>query len=157
MKKSWFKNYFDKPIDGPEHQSLRSELWIVGIFHACRYYLSMLKNIDYFERSLSELDKDVVEYVALHASPKAIVFAYRPDEFTDFALPFLKHQFNQAFKINEKLTKEEKGMILLLEHPDWTDEQIRIAVKTTEKQMKRWSWFCRARAVQSWQKDSIGK
>ena len=49
-----------------------------------------------------------------------------------------------------KLTKEDKGMILLLEHPNWTDEKIRTAVKTTEKQMNHWSWYKRARAVQSW-------
>jgi len=54
-----------------------------------------------------------------------------------------------------RICKEDQGMILLVQHPDWTDEQIRRAVKTTEKQMKRWSNFNTARVAQKHYKDRI--
>ena len=47
---------------------------------------------------------------------------------------------------HRRVEKEEQGMILLVQHPDWTDEQICQAVKTTDKQMKRWGRFHAARA-----------
>ena len=55
MSESWFAEYFANPVDGPEHESLREELWIGGSDHACRYYLSLLTNQDYFALSLDVL------------------------------------------------------------------------------------------------------
>jgi hypothetical protein len=40
-----FPNYLGKPIDEPEHEALRRELWIGGADIAC-YYLSMLTGRD---------------------------------------------------------------------------------------------------------------
>ncbi len=46
-------------------------------------------------------------------------------------------------------------MILLVQHPDWTDEQIRQAVNTTDKQMKRWGNFNAARVAQKHYRNGI--
>ena len=117
----------------------------------CRYYLSMLIERDYFVLPLADLWRDLTEYVVRHASPKAIAFAPHKQEMTHFAVPFLREQFNQAFGIEGRFTKEERGMILLLKHPDWSDEQIRRAVKTTPKQiMNRWTDYRYARILQDW-------
>jgi len=155
MNESWFAEYLTKPVDGPEHESLREELWIGGSDVACCYYLGMLTNQNYFARPLDDLWRDITDYVVRHASPDAIAFAHNATlEMANFALPFLKDQFDHAYGTHHKRTKEHNGMVLLLKNPGWTDEQIRAAVNTTEKQMHRWSWYRRARAVQRWHENS---
>lgn len=69
----------------------------------------------------------------------------------DFVLPFLKREWETAGGIvdDRRPSKEEQAMVLLIRHPDWCDEQLRQAVKTTEKQMKRWSTFNYARGTQN--------
>ena len=54
-----------------------------------------------------------------------------------------------------RLSKEEQGMILLVQHPEWTDEQIRETVNTTKKQMQRWGRFNAARSAQKHYKNGI--
>ena len=148
----------DKPVGGCEHQAFRDELWIGGADWACCYYLSMLTDRDYFLLPLPRLWRDLVQYVVEHATPNAIAFGYEStSEISEFVLPFLKMRFEQAFGIGAKLNKAERGLILLLEHPEWTDEQIRVALKTTDKQMTRWSWYRRARAVQGWYRSARGQ
>jgi hypothetical protein len=155
---SWFAENRDKPVGGPEHQAYRDEAWIGGADCACCHYLTMLTRRDYFLLPLTVLWRDIVKYAAAHASPSAIAFGYKSTpEISEFALPFLKQQFQKAFGIEVKLTKEEKGLILLLKHPEWSDEQIRVAVKTTEKQMARWGLYRRARAVQGWYQSAPGE
>jgi hypothetical protein len=117
----------------------------------------MLTGRDYFLLPLDDLWRDLVQYVAEHASPSAIAFGHNSTaEISDFALPFLKQQFQSAFGIDAKLSKQDKGLILLLEHPEWSDEQVRVAVKTTQKQMARWATYRRARAVQGWHRTAHG-
>ena len=155
---SWLAENSDKPVGGREHQAFRDELWIGGADWACRYYLSMLTARDYFLPPLSELWRDLVQYVAEHASPNARAFGYKSTpEISEFALPFLKRQFEEAFGIEARLNKEERGLILLLKHPEWSDERIRDALNTTDKQMARWSWYRRARAVQGWYQAAQGQ
>lgn len=155
---SWLTENGDKPVGGPEHQAFREELWIGGADWACRYYFSMLIDRDYFLLPLPVLWRDLVQYLAEHASPNAVAFGYRSTpEISEFALPFLKEQFQQAFGIPAKLKKSERGLILLLKHPEWSDEQIRLVLKTTHKQMARWPWYRRARAVQGWYHAAHGR
>jgi hypothetical protein len=145
----WLTRYFNKPVDGREHRLKREELWIGGDCIACMYYLGMMRNKDYSDLTLEDLDNDIIEFIIQYASPNASVFAHSKMDIDCIALPFLKQRFHLVFDIDLKLTKEEKGVILLLKNPDWTDEQIRLALKTTEKQMSHWLRYRRARAIQA--------
>jgi hypothetical protein len=50
--------------------------------------------------------------------------------------------------IPHKVAREQRGLILLLENPCWTDAQIRDVIGTTDKQMERWSDFKLGRRMQ---------
>jgi hypothetical protein len=156
MPASIFSEYLAMPKDSPQHRQLRDELWLGGEEHACRYYLSILMGRDFFAVSNDEFLKTVLEYVVAKTCPEAIHFCCTRGHF-QFVMPFLKREWETAEGIagQRHVGKEERAMILLIEHPKWTDEQFRRALKTTEKQMKRWSRFNSARIAQQHYKNRI--
>ena len=101
-------------------------------------------------RSLSRIAQ---EYIVAKTGPEAIPFCCMSG--LQFVMPYLKREWEAVEGITgqRRISKEDQGMILLIEHPDWTDEQIRQAVKTTDKQMMRWSNFNAARSAQKYYKD----
>jgi hypothetical protein len=141
--------YLALPKDSPEHKRLRDELWLGGPDHACRYYMSILLGRDFFVLSHNELLKAVQEYVVAKSSAQAIEFCYSVRHF-DVVKPFLRRECEIAEGVAGQrcIGKEEQGTIMLVQHPDWTDEQIRRAVNTTAKQMQRWTIFKAARVMQ---------
>jgi hypothetical protein len=154
--KSIFSEYLALPKDSPQHKELREELWLGGHEHACRYYLSIILGHDFFVVSGDDFLKAAQEYVVAKTCPEAIQFCCTRGHF-QFVMPFLKREWEIAEGMSgqRRIGKEERGMILLIEHPDWTDEQIRQAVSTTDKQMKRWGRFNEARAAQKHYKNAI--
>ncbi len=147
---SIFSKYLSKPVDSPEHRQLRAELWLGGPSHACRYYLSLLTGRDFFDTTDDEFLDGVREYVVSHACSDASQFCVTQYHL-QFVLPFLKQQFYKLVKSVPvvKPSKEEHALILLVQHPDWIDNQILEAVGTTGKQLERWSTFSAARAAQT--------
>ncbi len=147
--KSIFSEYLALLKNSPQHRQLREELWLGGDEHACRYYLSIILGCDFFAVPSDEFLKAVQEYVVAKTCPKAIQFCCTLGHF-QFVMPFLKREWELAEGVADErhVGKEEHAMILMVEHPDWTDEQVRGAVKTTAKQMKRWARFNEARAAQ---------
>jgi hypothetical protein len=142
---SIFSQYLRKPMDSPEHQQFRAGLWLGGSPIVCRYYLSILTGRDFFDATNDEFVNGVRQYVVEHACPAAVQFCVTQGHL-DFVLPFLKQQLGDEAK---KPSKEERALVLLVQHPDWTDSEIREAVATTDKAMKRWSTFKAARAAQT--------
>lgn len=142
---SIFSDYLDKPVDSPEHRRFRASLWVGGSEHACRYYLSVLVNRDFFDATDSEFLTAMKDYVVAHACPAASQFCITQGHL-QFVLPFLKHLLGDK---TERLSNEDRALVLLVQHPDWSDDQIREAVGTTEKAMTRWSTFKYARLAQA--------
>ena len=138
------------PLHDPEHVRMLERLpeYQCGMF-SCQYYLSMIQQRDYFATNKDEFPAALRAYVIHHAAPDAM--AFDGSEFEEFVEPFMKQQFEIHFGLDSHpRTKEEEGMVNLIEHPEWDDEQIRRSVNTTDKQMDRWRWYRRARAVQRW-------
>jgi hypothetical protein len=109
----------------------------------------MLLNRDFFTVSDEEFLTALREFVVGRSCREAIQF-YSSMYYLEFVLPFLKREWERAEGTanDRRLSKEEQAMILLIRHPDWSNEQFRQAVKTTEKQMRRWSMFNYARNSQ---------
>jgi len=151
-----FSEYLALPKDHPRHRQFREELWLGGEEHACRYYLSILLGRDFYAVSNGEFLSAVQEYVIAKTCPEAIQFCCTRLHYR-FVMPFLKREWeiSEGESGQRRIGKEDQGMILLVQHPDWTDEQIRRAVKTTEKQMKRWGNFNAARAAQKHYENKI--
>lgn len=147
--KSAFSKYLALPKDHPQHRQFREELWLGGSEVACRYYLSMILKRDFFVASADDFVKSLQEYVVAKSCPEAIQFCCTRLH-VHIVLPFLKREWEVAEGVagERRVGKEEQRMILLVQHPYWTDEQIRRAVKTTDKQMRRWARFNEARAAQ---------
>jgi hypothetical protein len=154
--KNIFSEYLALPKDHPKHRQLREELWLGGEEHACRYYLSIILGCDFYAVSNDEFLKAVQDYVIATTCPEAIQFCCTRLHY-GFVMKFLKRQceIGEGESGQCRISKEDQGMILLLQHPVWTDEQIRAAVKTTDKQMKRWSSFNYARVAQKAYKNRI--
>ena len=155
MPSNIFSEYLALPKDHPKHRQFREELWLGGEEHACRYYLSIILGRDFYAVSNDEFLKAVQEYMVARTCPEAIQFCCTRLHYR-FVMPLLKWEWETAEGISDRrIGKEEQGMILLVQHPEWTDEQIRAAVKTTAKQMKRWSSFNYARVAQKHYKNRV--
>ena len=128
------KNVFSEslalPKESPQHRQLREELWLGGADHACRYYLSIILRRDLFAVPSGEFLKAAQEYVVARTCPEAVQFC-RTHGHLQFVEPFLKREWETAEGVvgQRRVGKEEQGMVLLVQHPDWTDEQIRQAVR----------------------------
>lgn len=146
----FYAKLIEEPIGSPEHVRLRDALPVYqcGMF-SCQYFLSMLEGRDYFVTCIDEFAERLRGFVAEKASPRSLEFDSA--EFDEFVVPFMQKQFEDRFFTRaSRMSKEERGMVTLIEHPEWSDEQIRQSVNTTHKQMTRWRWYRRARAVQGW-------
>jgi hypothetical protein len=150
-----FSEYLALPKDSPQHRQLRGESWLGGASHACRYYLSIIVGRDLFAASDQEFLTAVQEYVISRTCADAIQFCCTLGHL-QFVMPFLKREWEIAEGLSgRRFVKEDQALILLVEHPDWTNEQIRQAVKTTGKEMSRWGRFRAARAAQKHYKNRI--
>ena len=138
------------PEASPEHQSLRSEMCDYGMLGgdgACQYYLSILTQSDQFAVWSDEFVDNVRRYVAENTCDAAA-------QFVDFhSIQCLAGFFRITLERAEgryetrRARKDDRAIELLLNHPEWTDEQIAEQVPTTVKQLQRSSNFKVLRAV----------
>lgn len=144
----WFTKYLKLPVDGPEHVALREQLWIGGADQVSGYYLSMLTGRNQLSLTLARRWEEIRRFILKNSSPRAISILHEPLNVATFSLPLLKQKFDAKFGQTRRVGKEERALVLLLTHPDWSDERIRAELGTTLKQMNRWSLFKYARIVQ---------
>lgn len=149
MEEHWFSKYLDLCADGPEHAELRKRLWTGGQDLVCGYYLSMLTRQNSLALPCIELRNEIRQYVIQQSKGVSVPFLAEAGYVSHFAEPMLKLDFSATFGVKLDLNKQERGLMLLLSHPDWVDTRIRQAVSTTEKQMARWSTYRLARLIQS--------
>lgn len=144
----WFTKYLKLPVDGPEHVALREQLWIGGDDQVSGYYLSMLTSRNQLSLTVERRWDEIRRFVLKHTSPRANSILHERLNVAMFSLPFLKQKFDEEFGQTRRVGKEERALVLLLTHPDWSDERIRAELETTQKQMSRWSLYKYARIVQ---------
>lgn len=132
------------PVDAPKHQRMRSELWLVGKWFESHYYLSILTGENWLDfRDFDLVHKALVDFVTKNVSSAAGKFLAACHQPTDVAHSYLKYQVakKEGWVDSTKWSKAERLMILLIEHPDWSDEQFIKALKTTPKQLQRLNPF----------------
>jgi hypothetical protein len=94
-----------------------------------------------------EFLESLQKYLRKNVSPESELVANLHD--IQFIVSFIKYQCEKAEGIfnEKKLSKEDKGVAILLKNPYWSDERIRELLKTTEKQMRHWTNFNQIRRV----------
>lgn len=113
------------------------EIYLLGGEGACRYYLSRLTNSDQFALWFDEFLANVREFVLAETKGAAATIPFEP-----WTVGCMVPLFRQAFEEAEspsagKQTKQDRAVVLLLHHPEWSDQQIAEAVPTTMKQLQR--------------------
>jgi hypothetical protein len=143
--KTIFSKYLAKPKDSPEHRRFREELWLVGPPHSTKYYLSIILGRDFYAATNREFHESLRSFVKENASSEAACLVDDPQYLEEF----LKQQcaIKEGTYDEKKISKINKAIILLLKHPNWSKERIRDFLKTTDKQMMRWSDFNEAMIV----------
>jgi hypothetical protein len=98
--------------------------------------LSRLTGTDQFAEWSDQFVENVREYIMQATGGAASVFAidYRS---VDYMVALLKRDFFRTQVESYAPDKRDQAVILLLEHPEWTDAQIAAAVPTTVKQLQR--------------------
>jgi hypothetical protein len=139
------------PKESAEHQALRYEicdLQTLGSDGACRYYLSLISGTDQFLAWNDQFLQNVEEYVISQTSKAASQFFDGHHTLT-FFVSFLRRRCDRVERDYESaLSKQENAVDLLLNHPDWTDEEIASRVGTTLKQLQRWRDYAGLRTMQ---------
>lgn len=113
------------------------DLYLLGGEGACRYYLSRLTHSDQFALWYDEFLANVKEFVLAETNGAAATIPFEP-----WTIGEMEPLFRQAFEkvkpsIAVKQTKLDRAVVLLLNHPEWSDRQIAEAVPTTLKQLQR--------------------
>jgi len=113
------------------------EQFLLGGEGACKYYLSRLTNSDQFSLWSDEFIANVKEFVLAETKEGAVTIPFEP-----WTIDCMEPLFRQAFEktmssIARKQTKQDRAVVMLLNHPEWSDEQIAEAVPTTLKQLQR--------------------
>jgi hypothetical protein len=138
------------PKESAKHQSLRAEMCDCGLLGgdgACRYYLSIITGRDEFAAWSDEFADDAKKFVVSRTCPAASQFCN--ENSIQFLVGFFRaecERFEGTYGVR-RITKMERAIELLLQHPEWTDERIASHVPTTVKQLQRCTDFKALRAV----------
>jgi Transcriptional cell cycle regulator TrcR len=138
---------FELPIEDRRHQQLRDDAWIGGPFFEGRYYLGWFRRTNEFRHNHEEFDEDIAQTIRdqLPQSSWIAESSYR----VEFLLKWLKHKYRESDEGRRypipKQTREERAIVLLLENPELTDDEIRQIIGTTEKTIERWASYKLAR------------
>lgn len=148
-RRSILAEHYELPLEDWRHLQLRDDGWIGGPEIEAAYYLSWLKGYNAFDQSY-EQQSEALRDLLRQELPQSIWLAktrYLPQ----FFLIWVKAKYRlstdgQRFPIRKpSRPKEDKAIILLMENPSLTDEDIRQELNTTEKAMQRWSDYKTAR------------
>ena len=134
----------------PEHESFRAEMCDLLILRgegACRYYLSKLTDSDQFALWDTEFVENACEFLMDFTNGAAKSFTIDLSNVGNF-----KALFKQAFEVSRHkqkptLTIQERAIVVLVNHPSWSDDAIAKQVPTTVKQLKRNSDYHALRAA----------
>lgn len=138
MSRRW-----EAPRESPEHQSFREHMCEMGLLDAegaCRYYLSVITGINHFALWRDEFLSNLWEYVISRTCEEAAELLGE-NECVSSVTGLLRRE-SERFEgkvANRRVKKQERAIEVLLNHPDWTDEQVAAEVPTTVKQLGRWT------------------
>jgi len=141
---NWLSKAMSAPRESAEHESFRFEMCdmhLLGSHGECSYYMSILTDVDHFALWTNELADNVREFVLGETAGAAESFRF--DSYTvGFMVPLIKAAYNERIaKKVVPLTKAEQAVIFLLRNPTCTDAEVASAVKTTIKQLNRFSSY----------------
>ncbi len=137
----------EMPEGSPEHKSFREEmcnLQILGGEGACRYYLSKLTNSNQFALWNTEFQDNAYEYLLTATNGATRFFEVNCD--VGFFRAVFKLAFEESRQSRAAITKQERVVVLLANHPTWSGDAIAEHVPTTVKQLNRISDYNALRA-----------
>jgi hypothetical protein len=147
--------YLALPENDPERIEVELRQWLGGDDRVCQFQLSVLTSCDHLSKSLEDYKAALVAFCRARL-PKQSCDTIALASGADFARIYLEDLRRQAGStIFGPLTKPHRAVILLLENPDWTDEQIAERVPTTLKQLARFSDYNYLRREMRFAKEGI--
>lgn len=151
-----YAKYIALPEDDPERVAFEQDHWIGGSFLVCQWQLSVVAGRDTWSVPYADYKAALVEFCRLRL-PSLSCAAMARDGSDHFARIYLQDLRRRAGStIFGPLKKPHRAVILLLENPDWTDEQIAKRVPTTLKQLSRFSDYNHLRQEIRFAKEGIG-
>ena len=141
--------YYELPLEDPRHLMIRDDGWLGGPDTEAIYYLSWMKGYNAYDQSF-EQNGEALRDLLRQELPQS-TWLTKTRYLATFFLIWAKAEYRlstdgQRFPIPKpSRAKEDKAIILLMENPSLTDEQIRQELNTTEKAMQRWSDYKTAR------------
>jgi hypothetical protein len=121
---------------------------LLGDMGACQYYLSILTQSDQFVAWDDDFVNNVKRYVVKMTCPEAARFCGGPHCLQSLAGFFrVVTERVEGRSDGRRVSKEDRAIEMLLNHPDWTDQQIAERLPTTAKQLQRWSNYGALRAA----------
>ncbi len=114
----------------------------------CRYYLSILTQSDQFVAWSDDFVDNVQRYVVEMTCPEAVRFC-DGFHYVQFLAGFFRVVMERIAGSSDsrRVSKEDRAIEMLMNHPDWTDQQIAEQLPTTVKQLQRWSNYRVLRAA----------
>lgn len=138
-KPSNFLKYLELPEDDPERIEFERRQWIGGDDAVCRWQLTVLTGEDLWSKPWAEWWEYLIAFLKKRLPPRSAAACRRyPDQFGRPYIENLRRQ-RDGERIVGPLTKQDRAFLLLLENPEWTDEQIAEMIPTTLKQLARFS------------------
>lgn len=131
------------PKESSDHDGFRvemCELQLLGAEGACRYYLSMITGTDQFAAWSDHFRNDLKEFVVSQTCQQAAKVFELPAPEGSLS-QFMRIAWERFEGIQRRPRKEERAVELLLNHPQWSDEQFVEHLQTTYKQLDRWADF----------------
>lgn len=137
------------PRESSNHQGFYWEMCegqLIGGEGACRYYLSIITGVDHFALWSDEFGANLKELVVAESSEAAACFTFDCSSAQHF-WPFVRLAYERHVggDKRKRIKNWEKAIELLVNHPDWTDEEIAARVPTTLKQLARNSYYTHLR------------
>jgi hypothetical protein len=143
MAASTSARHYELPIEHEAHRRLRDDAWIGGPFFVARYYLGKFIGANLMDARQEFFDEQLNRCAAENL-PKC---PWLKDShcYYEAMNTWLQHRYrqfdeNQRYPIREA-TRDERAVVLILESPELTDDEIRIQLNTTAKQVQRLTLF----------------
>jgi hypothetical protein len=137
---------FAAPDDSREHRSLRKDLleWgLLGSDGVYRYCFSKLSGKNGFAMDPTELRDEVRTFLSRELPKPSMALCIDGIQWDLFVAPYLRNRLHvvETGEALPKRSKEDRAIDAVLLDPTLTDDDVRELLKTTEKQMRRWSTY----------------
>ena len=147
---NWLSHMLTLPTTDPKRVRFENEIWLLGSYGECRYYLSVVTGVDQFDVTESPFRDNLQRFVVSRTGEGAHFFFQEREAYqVEFFYSVLRAAFEESRGIppERKGSKQRRAIVTLLQHPDWSDAEIADAVGTTVEQLQRNTDFTALRSV----------